>query len=137
MVLRGRHQPQLLAVAEGQHGQFRAEQSLFDKHHVAGVSKAPLNHDAAKLGECLSAAFRQKNAFASGQSAGLDYRKGVQPNSEVGRTFEISEDARPAGWDGMAVHKGFGECLRSFQLGRGSAGTEYGQPFEGKPIGKS
>src|SRR6185437_4251362 len=104
---------------QGENAQFLAFQTLFDDHLPAG-SAAELfaHHDALDGGSRFLIGRTDDDAFAGGETVGLD-NEGIIAGFDVAAgVFGMIEDAELGGWHIGMTHDALGENLARFELRR-------------------
>ena len=105
-----------MAVAEGDEADFFAFEEFFHHHARAGITKLVVREHHL---DCTVRFFQchcYDNTLASGQAIGLDDDRCAFLRDVIVRGFDVGEGLVFRRWNGVALHEGLGEVLRTFQL---------------------
>ena len=118
VVLGGFKEVGVLAVDEGEEGDFGAFEALFDDDGVAGGAEDSFLHDVADGVEGFDGVGADDDALTACEAGGFDDEGLVAGFDEGDGGLEAGEGAAFGGGDGGVAHDFFGEGFVGFELSR-------------------
>jgi hypothetical protein len=124
VVLRGGQCDRVLAVAEGEEGEFLAVEELFEDKLLFGCAEECAGEDLRGGFFGLGVGVAEDYALASGESVGLDDDRCTEAGKFAAKVFEAAADAVGGGGNFVALHEVLGKGLAGLQAGSGLGGAE-------------
>ena len=136
MVLAGGQGQHIFAIAQNDEAGFFALQKFFDHHACATgvVGHAEFvveQHEVNRFVRFLRG-HGHHHAFASGQAIGFDHNRRAFDVHIVVRSLCVGEGLVFGGGNVVALHEGFAERLRAFELRRRLGGAKNAQTMGAK-----